>query len=826
MEGSGTTGVILHPGASQARKGQRKQRIIMVLKRLPLSIAKRSEGGWDIAFKELGPIPSAVRLMMDTQKSWEFVWVGGFGEDDEQLQEMSASERAELTEILRRDWNCVPVYVDELARSGWTAYCKRCLWPLLNSQLVTNKITASSSLWHDYKRCSLTYAQAISDELGLKSADIKEEEEAKHQPQHKQLPDLLWIHDYHLLLLPSLLRKMGSLHRIGFFFHTPFPTSEIFRILPERAKLLAGVLGSDLIGFQTYHDCRHFLSACTRILALDARPKGVEWNGRMVAVDIFPVGIDPTGLERIQESSEVHKRVQELKHSFANTKLIVGRDRLDPIKGIPQKLLAFEDFLSRFPEWQGKVVLFQVCLPPTGEKLSPFHTGISCTSGEVQELHSQINELVGRINGRWGTADFTPIHYLSKVLPIHEVVALYNAADVALLTPLRDGMNLTSHEYVVCQKSSHGPLILSEFAGSAQSLGGAVLVNPWDTRGVASAIFDALKMNEEEKRLKHQYNYSYIISNTALQWGTTFLRELQRVEHMLEVPVLKHEDVTKAYNSAKKRLFLLDYDGTLTPIVSRPADAVPSPALLQALQQLTSDPKNIVYIISGRDREFLRTHMQSLPVGLSCEHGVFFRHYGKDSEWENLSLGMETSWREIIMPILADYTERTPGSMIETKEVNVSWHYRNAEADFGSFQAKDLVVHLQNVASKLPIEILLGKKVIEVRPQNVHKGATVRKIVNGLPDVDFVLCIGDDKTDEDMFLTLANIFPHAAVRPEEEDEADDMGTTSTPATQSKPVSTVQPFSCVVSRKESAASYSIPTQADVIALLQELVAASH
>ncbi|KAL6072926.1 alpha,alpha-trehalose-phosphate synthase (UDP-forming), variant 2 [Balamuthia mandrillaris] len=649
----------------------------------------------------------------------------------------------------------MPVFLDMKEEAAWTHFCKSCLWPLLNSQLVSSDF--DYDLWHAYKECNQKMAEAVYEVCTSYRGE-----------------DLIWIHDYHLQLVPTKLRRMkgvGLNTRIGFFSHTPFPTSEIFRILPIRAKLLEGVLGADLIGFQTYHDCRHFLSACTRILALDSRPKGVEWAGRMVAVDIFPVGIDPDGLEKVMESEPVKERVKELKKQFEGQKILMGRDRLDPIKGIPHKLLALEDFFERYPEWQGKVVLFQVCLPPRFNTLA---------QNDAQELSSQINELVGKINGKYSSADFTPIHYLHQHLPITEVCALYTAADVALLTPLRDGMNLTSHEYVTCQRDNHGPLILSEFAGSAQSLGGAVLVNPWDTKGVATAIHQALLMSETERKLKHEYNYRYIKRNTALLWGKTFLGELMRLERFSKVPPLNFDDVVSKYQSCregKKRLFLLDYDGTLTPIVKNPVDAVPSPRLVEALRRLCDDPKNIVYVISGRDRDFLQQWLGYLPIGLSCEHGLFFRPYGggrrrgsgseiadgnedgedggnNNAEWEDLLSGMEFSWKDVVLPILEDYTERTPGSMIETKEVNLAWHYRCAEADFASFQAKELVVHLQNVASKLPIEILLGKKAIEIRPQNVNKGATVRKILSRHPLPDFILCLGDDRTDEDMFMAL------------------------------------------------------------------------
>lgn len=795
------------------------KKVVIVTKNLPFSYHKEGDE-WHITRKPLGPTVSAVRLMQEDARCpfKEFVWIGALADD------VPEEDQPSLTKQLRAEWGAIPVFPDAQRQEGWVSFCKGVLWPLFNSQLVTDRF--NTDLWRDYKYCNELFAKTVETIL----ADLST----------KQDEVLVWIHDYHLFVLPQRLRKLGISSRLGFFSHTPFPTSEIFRILPVRDKMLQGVLGSDLIGFQTYHDCRHFLSACTRILALDSRPKGVEWAGHMVAVDIFPVGIDPEGLENVLATERVRKRIEELKKTFAGHKILVGRDRLDPIKGIPQKLLALEDLFIRFPEWQGKVVLFQVCLPPNEHK-SIFQP--SGSSAETQDLHSQINELVGKINGKWSTADFTPIHYLTKNLELEEICAIYAAADTAILTPLRDGMNLTSHEYVVCQKDNHGPLILSEFAGSAQSLGGAVLVNPWDIKGVSTAINEVLRMSRTEKMLKHEYNYNYIKRNTALLWGNTFLKELTKLERPTVVPLLNFEEVINSYRQGKRRLLLLDYDGTLTPIVKNPLDAMPSERLVESLERLCQDPKNQVYVISGRDRQFLQQYLGHLPIGLSCEHGLFFRPYGKDQEWEDVLSGLDLTWKDVIRPILQDYTDRTPGSVIETKEVNLTWHYRNAEYDFASFQAKELVVHLQNVASKLPIEVLLGKMAIEIRPQNVNKGATVRKILAASTDADFVLCIGDDRTDEDMFVALHKIDQHHD-QDEYEDEDDVEGEGEGPRTGTKKASRLSPagkggatadeqqqqprhavFTCVVNTQDSAASHWIRSQGDVVKLLKDLAAVS-
>jgi len=291
--------------------------------------------------------------------------------------------------------------------------------------------------------------------------------------------------------------------------------------LPVRDQLLTGVLGSDLIGFQTYHDCRHFLSCCTRVLPIYAHAKGLVYFDRNVSVAIYPTGIIPAVWEQVMDTPELEEKKKELTKLFAGKKIIVSRDRLDLIKGIPQKLTAFDRFLTTYPEWKEKVVLFQICLPPREEKRSE----------AMQKLTSQVNEIVGTINGRQSTADFTPVHYLNKEISIVEMCALYMVADAALITPLRDGMNLTSHEYIICQKDKHSPLILSEFAGSAQSLGGAILVNPWDQEGLSKAIKEALVIAQQDKDTRHEHNYKYVKLHTALFWAKTFLRDFVKISH-------------------------------------------------------------------------------------------------------------------------------------------------------------------------------------------------------------------------------------------------------------------------------------------------------
>ena len=333
---------------------------------------------------------------------------------------------------------------------------------------------------------------------------------------------MIWVHDYHLMLLPQMLREeIGNTKKnikIGFFLHTPFPSSEVYRILPVRKELLMGVLHCDLVGFHTYDYARHFLSSCSRILETPTTPAGVDFNGKFVTVSAFPIGIDPEKFVEGLKSPKVQERIAALRRKFEDVKLIVGVDRLDYIKGVPQKLHAMEVFLNDHPEWIGKVVLVQVAVPSRGDV------------EEYQNLRAVVNELVGRINGRFGTIEFMPIHFLHQSVSFEELTALYAVSDVCLVSSTRDGMNLVSYEYIATQRERHGVMILSEFTGAAQSLTGSLLVNPWNTEDMANAIHEAVTMGPEPREAKYRKLEKYVFKHTSAWWGSSFVADLMKLE--------------------------------------------------------------------------------------------------------------------------------------------------------------------------------------------------------------------------------------------------------------------------------------------------------
>lgn len=613
----------------------------------------------------------------------------------------------------------------------WRSYSERELYPLLHyKQRGPTDGRSERKWWADYQRLNQLFADRILE---------------TYSPG-----DIVWIHDYHLFLLPGLLRQKVPNIYIGFFLHSPFPSSEFVRCLSKRKDVLTGVLGANMIGFQSFSYSRHFSSCCTRILGFDSNSAGVDAYGAHVAVDVFPIGIDASAVQKAAYGEpDVEETIKGIKHLYAGKKIIVGRDRLDSVRGVAQKLMAFEIFLDRYPEWRDKVVLIQVTTPTSVEEFK---------EDSEAKVATQISNLVATINGRYGSLSFSPVQYYPQYLSRREYFALLRVADVGLITSVRDGMNTTSLEYIACQRSNQGPLILSEFSGTAGSLSSAIHINPWDLGGVATAINEALTMSSAEKMNQHVKLYKHVTSHTVSAWSKQFLNRLltnlSSFDQSIATPALDKAKLLTQYRKARKRLFMFDYDGTLTSIVKDPQAAIPSDRVLRTIKTLAADPKNAVWIISGRDQVFLDEWMGHISeLGLSSEHGCFIRKPRSD-DWENLTEKADMGWQKEVMEIFQHYTERTQGSFIERKRVALTWHYRRADPEYGAFQAKQCRKDLENtVAKKWEVEVMAGKANLEVRPTFVNKGSIATRLVEEystgtgqLPEL--VLCMGDDFTDE------------------------------------------------------------------------------
>ncbi|KAI1346040.1 trehalose-phosphatase [Xylaria sp. FL0043] len=654
----------------------------------------------------------------------------------------------------------------------WRRYAEHSLYPLFHyKQQEPSDGRAERIEWANYYRANLQFANKIIE---------------IYKPG-----DIVVIHDYYLLLLPSMLRQRVPNMYISFFLHCPFPSSEFLRCLPRRKELLEGLMGSNLIGFQSYSYSRHFTSCCTRILDFPSDATGVDAFGARVEVGVYPIGIDTKRVENLAWSKEVSEKCNALSELYKGKKIIVGRDRLDSVRGVTQKLMAFERFLELYPEWREKVVLIQVTSPTSMKEGK---------EDSENKIASKVNELVMKINGTYGSLGFSPVQHYPQYLAPDEYFALLRAADIGLITSVRDGMNTTSLEYVVCQRDTHGPLILSEFSGTAGSLRDAIHINPWDLTNVARQIDYALTMSSEKRQSMQSNLYAHVTRQNVQSWITKFLRKLvgtlaaNRNENA--TPVLDGTILLEQYRTAGKRLFMFDYDGTLTPIVRDPQAAIPSERVIQTLKALASDPCNAVWIISGRDQEFLQQHLGHIEnLGFSAEHGSFIRYPGATT-WENLAEKLDMSWQAEVVDVFQKYTDRVPGlsypfdakcsvfpltmrlgSFIERKRCALTWHYRQADPQLGLHASNAALDELNStVAKKWDVDVMTGKANLEVRPTFINKGEIAKRLVHYYSPVstskageknaaqqdganensalEFVLCCGDDSTDEDMFRAL------------------------------------------------------------------------
>ena len=524
-------------------------------------------------------------------------------------------------------------------QARWRRYAEHDLYTLFHyKQHEPSDGRAERVQWADYYRMNQKFANKIIE---------------NYKPG-----DVVIVHDYPLMLLPSLLRQRVPNMYIAFFLHAPFPSSEFLRCLPRRKEVLEGVLGSNLVGFQSYSYSRHFLSCCTRILGFPSDTLGIDAYGSRVQVGVFPIGIDAAKVENFAWIDSVNEKMQALKKMYSGKKIIVGRDRLDSVRGVAQKLQAFERFLEMYPEWQEKVVLIQVTSPTSIE---------SEQEDPENKIASRVNELVMKINGQYGSLGFSPVQHYPQYLTQDEYFALLRAADIGLITSVRDGMNTTSLEYIICQKEGHGPLILSEFSGTAGSLSDAIHINPWDLSGVAEKINSALTMSEEKRKTMQAGLYEHVTTQNVQSWINKFIRMACTVlgdsNNIHATPLLDRTEALTRYREAGKRLFMFDYDGTLTPIVREPSAAIPSERILKALAILAEDPKNAVWIISGRDQEFLQQHLGHINrLGFSAEHGSFMR-MPSSTVWENLAEKFDMGWQEEVIEVFQTYTDKVPGRL-------------------------------------------------------------------------------------------------------------------------------------------------------------------
>ncbi len=647
------------------------------------------------------------------------LWIGWPG----MLAPLSSSDLARVHEQLASQ-RLIPVELsaDEVSKF-YDGYCNSVLWPLLHYQPYQLPLEIQN--WDAYVRVNQRFADAAAE--------------------HHRDGDVIWVHDYQLMLVPEMLRARLPTSRIGFFLHIPFPSSEIFRILPHRDELLRGLLGADLIGFHTVSYMRHFASALLLLLGASMEIDRVLWDGREVRLGSFGMGIDARAFAATADRPDVIARAKEVRLSAGET-LLLGVDRLDYTKGIPRRLLAFERMLERHPELRGHVRLVQVGVP-SREDVHAYQTS-----------RSAADELIGRIHGAFATASWVPVHWLYRGVSRDELIALYRAADVMLVTPVRDGMNLVAKEFVASRTDEDGVLVLSEFAGAASELSEAISVNPFDIESTAAAFHRAVTLPAGERHERMRALRARVLSHDADHWEKSFMKALGdvgpigRTGLFLATTEAELAEQLARLESAPARVLLLDYDGTLVPFARTPDEARPDPELLELLTSLAHRPATAVHVVSGRMREFLERWFADLPIGLHAEHGLWSREAGS-KEWKGGYAGV-LPWRESVLALLHDFTSRLPGSLIEEKSASLAWHYRAADREFGAIQAKELRIHLSETLSNVPVEVIQGHLVVEIRPHGVHKGRVFEHALPIPKSSTAVLAIGDDRTDEDLFAAL------------------------------------------------------------------------
>jgi len=689
------------------------RRLIIVANRLPVGI-ERTEDGELTLVPSVGGVATGLSSLQDTHESR---WVGWAGIDSDLL---SSTEIEHIRDTLSDEHGCTPLFLSSEDIEGfYRGFSNRTIWPLFHH--FTQFAEFDSDLWEAYERVNRIYCDAVI--------------EMAHPG------DTIWIHDYQLMLVPAMIRERMPEATVGWFLHIPFPSFEIFRMLPWRRQVLEGLLGADLIGFHTYDYARHFLNACRRLLSLEDQHGRILVDGRLVLVDAYPMGIDYARYRDGATEPDALAEAERIGIGTGQERVVLSIDRLDYTKGIPDRLRVFDAFLEQYPDWQGHVTLVCVAVPS--------REGVET----YRQLKTEVDELVGSINGKYGTIDWIPIRYLYRSLPFETLCGMYGAADVALVTPLRDGMNLIAKEYLAAHDGGTGVLVLSEMAGAARELSEAIQVNPFDRNQVVEALHEALTMPQNEIRERNTLMQRRLMRYTVSKWAGEFLDGLEQLKELqggLDAHLLNESrrgELITSYHAAQHRLILLDYDGTLTPFAQRPEDAVPSTAVLGLIERIAADSANDVVVISGRDRSTLEGWFGDLDVEIVAEHGVWLRE--RSAGWITIE-PMSGEWKQRISPLLEMYVDRTPGSFIEEKEYSLVWHYRAVNAELAETRVTELKEALGSIVADLGLTLMDGNKVLEVKTSNINKGRAAHRWMCR-DDLGFILAIGDDRTDEDIF---------------------------------------------------------------------------
>ncbi|CAM9124205.1 unnamed protein product, partial [Ectocarpus fasciculatus] len=759
--------------------------VIIVSCFLPVIVKKSTTGKWSARWD--------TESLLSFQTSLRVSWIG-------LVRHPAIAGRADKDAIIEalNALRCYPIFIDDTKfHNFYNVFCKQTLWPVLHHvagvygpTIIEQTAQAEADVWRNYMLVNKMFRDKVV--------------EAYHEG------DLIWVHGFHLMLLPSFLRRDIPNCKIGMFFHTPFPSSELWLTLARREDLLRGILNADQVGFHLFEYARHFFSTCKRVVGTtnDMNAAGaitINVDGRNVTVTCIHIGVDLPRVEKAIADANVEVNVLRWRNALAGKIVIAGIDRLERIKGIPLKLAAIEMFAERCPEWREKVVFAII--------------GISAQErhSDYRETQKEVRFMIHRINKKYpGLVVFE--ERIESDMGLKERLQFFAAADILLVIPPRDGLNRMPIEFTLARhrlgyilggppppKNSEGLVIISEFVSTSRVMRGSIVVNPWRFEDVVDALKRALTMDASERTLRMRKNVEFSSRLTTLHWAYHVLQDLKKIEKSDDsigrstmiglgstyryvgiksgFHQLDFSETAKMYKSSTNRLILLDWGGTLVAeddkLDKLQAYAVaqghatrtgPSEELKHVLEQLCADPKNTLFVVSGKKLEAVTEFFGSVAgIGLAAEHGSFFRmpqrSGGRAHQWQ-MAMGMgDQSWKEPAKIVMDNYTVRTHGTYVEQKGNALIWQFRDADAEFGFAQSKELEDNLQDILSGYPVNVIRGGGVsdgyIEVRPVGVSKGHFLAHVMELLKNmrqkVDFVMCIGDDSSDEPMFQTLRQL---------------------------------------------------------------------
>ena len=690
--------------------------VVIVSNRLPVNV-KKVDGELEFS-RSIGGLATGLSSYANRHNS---KWIGWPGIVSEELTE---EDKQAVIARLKKD-HCYPVFLTrKQVDDFYNGFSNSILWPAFHNLPLS--LDHQERYWSAYRRVNELFTDAVTTLSEPKST--------------------IWVHDYQLMLVPQLLRAERPHDNIGFFLHTPFPDPITFIGLPHHKSLLTGLLGADLVGLHTPSYVDSFLDTCLEMHTGAVVPGQVILPDRVVQVTDFPISIDYTKYAEASQQRAVKREARKFRKKYGKYKIILAFDRLDPTKGFLERLSAYRQFLAENPKQHGKVKMVMVAAPSRGDLPA------------YQLLRENIEILVDEINLEFGKRRWQPVDYLFQVMPFTQVAALYQIADIAFITPLKDGMNLMAKEYVAAKRNKNGVLILSQTAGAAEELTQALLVDPAQPKTLVDALSEAVAMPKRELQDRLTDMQEHLSTHTIQHWVNNFMRSLQQPGEGLSrrVHLLRDDarrQLTRDFRQAKNRLILLDYDGVLVEFRSHPSRATPTAVLIRRLTKLAADRRNELVLISGRSRQNLEEWFGDLPVSLAAEHGALLKLRGK--KWRKLA-SPPAEWKQVIKPVLEKYAVKTPGAFVEEKETSLVWHYRKASPYHAQKNSVILKRVIKPALRPFGLGIYSGNGILEIKLLDTHKGSTLDHWLRHRPD--FIMAIGDDYTDEDMFLAL----PHDA----------------------------------------------------------------